>query len=268
MPDEIWDSLASTWWEEAGFLHGLHTFLDPVRIPYIGAALRRCLSRTRGVRLLDVGCGGGLVAEALADLGCRVVGVDPSRSSIETARRHTWDGIRYAVGRGEELPFASGRFDAVVCSEVLEHVEDPDAVIAESTRVLRPGGVFVYSGPNRTRLMDLFLVRMAQEWRWTRIVPPGLHRWDRLLRPEEVHDAMRRHGLVPIDLVGVGLPLRSAARALAVFLALRAGRITHAEAGRRLPLRIRSSTALAYLGFGVRQTPNGLRINGRPDAPA
>jgi 2-polyprenyl-6-hydroxyphenyl methylase/3-demethylubiquinone-9 3-methyltransferase len=106
-----------------------------------------------GLRALDIGCGGGFLAEDFARLGCRVVGVDPSEISIETARRHAAGAgldVTYLVGAGEQLPVADSSFDIAYCCDVLEHVSDFDTVIAETARALKPRGVYFFDTVNRT----------------------------------------------------------------------------------------------------------------------
>lgn len=101
-----------------------------------------------GLRALDIGCGGGFLAEEFARLGCRVVGVDPSKISIETAGRHAAGAgldVTYLVGAGEQLPVADSSFDIAYCCDVLEHVSDLDSVIAETARALKPRGVYFFA---------------------------------------------------------------------------------------------------------------------------
>jgi ubiquinone biosynthesis O-methyltransferase len=113
---------------------------------------------------LDVGCGGGYLAEAFARDGFIVAGVDPAANSIEAARKHASEtglNVDYRVGRSETLPFSDGCFDAVACCDVLEHVDDLDKSVSEVGRVLRPGGVFFYETVNRTWLSKLVLIKIC-----------------------------------------------------------------------------------------------------------
>ena len=157
----------------------------------------------------------------------------------------------FVGGAGEQLPFADATFDAVVCMEVLEHVDDPGAVVAESARVLRHGGIFIYSGPNRTLLNRLGLVFVAQDL--LGLVPRGTHQWNRLLRPADMEGHMRSSGINPCETLGVGLRLRSIPRAAWAAIGLLTGRRTYPEAARRIELVSGTGKYMAYQGFGVRR---------------
>src|SRR5438876_42708 len=131
--NQLYDRLAAEWWDERGFLHALAA-LNPARFGYMRRVLTEDLHlEPTGLQVLDVGCGGGLLAEEFARLGCAVSGVDPSAESLSVARTHaTAEGlqIRYESGSGESLPFPSDTFDVVYCCDVLEHVNDVGQVIA------------------------------------------------------------------------------------------------------------------------------------------
>lgn len=253
-PEQLFDELASTWWDEAGVLRGLGVLLDPVRIPFIVDVLRVELgSGPRDV--LDLGAGGGSLSEALARLGLSVVALDPSLPSVQAGKEHgarVNAAVSFLVGRGEQLPFPDTSFDAVLCMETLEHVADPLAVVAESSRVLRPGGIFMFSGPNRTAINRFGLVFVAQDL--LGVVPRGTHEWKRLLRPEEMERHMRRSGIDPARIDGVGLKWRSLSQAVVGVAGLAARRLSYPDAARRIHLVAGTGTSLAYQGFGRKQT--------------
>jgi len=254
--NEIYDRLAAAWWDERSWLYGLRALLNPGRLAYFRDVLNRLRITRADARVLDVGCGGGFLAEELARLGCRVVGVDPSSASIATARAHAAQmglAIDYRVGAGEALPAADASSDVVCCCDVLEHVRDVDRVIAEIARVLRPGGIFCYDTPNRTFLSRLILIDLLQKWPLTRSVAPDLHDWAAFLKPPELCAVMARRGIVNQEVVGLswwGPPFQML-RALGVLLQLRRGKATYADIGRWLPPRMSAHTALIYMGYGV-----------------
>jgi len=132
----------------------LRTMLNPVRFGFFRAVLTdEGRIEPRGRTALDVGCGGGLLAEECARLGLSVTGIDPSTRSVRTAREHARESglaINYLAGTGELLPFGDASYDAVFCCDVLEHLEKPATVIAEISRVLKPNGLFLYDTINRT----------------------------------------------------------------------------------------------------------------------
>src|SRR4029077_14954625 len=139
-----------------------------------------------GSHALDVGCGGGLMAEGGTRLGFRGVGIDPSAGSIATAEAHARASgleIEYHVGRGEELPFSDGSFDLVYCCDVLEHVAEPERLIAEASPVLRAGGVYLFDTINRTIPSRLVMIKLFQDWGPTRFMPPKLHDWRSFIKP-------------------------------------------------------------------------------------
>jgi 2-polyprenyl-6-hydroxyphenyl methylase/3-demethylubiquinone-9 3-methyltransferase len=135
--------------------------------------------------------------------------------------------------------------------EVLEHVDDAGAVVAEAGRVLRPGGVFVYAGPNRTLINRIGLVFVAQDV--LGVVPRGTHRWDRLLRPADMERHMRASGIDPGETLGVGLRVRGLPRAALAVIGLLTGRLSYPDAARRIELVGGGGKTVAYQGFGVRR---------------
>ena len=253
--NQLYDTMADSWWDESGLLHVLRA-LNPARFGYMRRVLVDDLRiDLRGKRTLDVGCGGGLLAEELARMGCEVTGIDPSEKSLAVARDHARAvglSIEYRQGTGERLPFADGAFEIVYCCDVLEHVEDLEKVIAEISRVLKPGAVFLFDTINRTLESWLVVIKLFQEWKSTSLMPPGLHDWKMFIKPEDLTAAMARHGLENRDLTG----LKSAINPIHAFRILRArkrGEIGHLEAVRQLDIRESRDKRVSYIGYALKR---------------
>ena len=202
--------LAEEWWDPHGKLAPLHA-IGPARIGYVRRMAeivlkvdQRSIRPLTGRRVLDVGCGGGLVAEPLARLGAAVTAIDPAAESIEVARRHaTAQGlaIDYRADRLEALVDAGESYDLVTCLEVLEHVPEPQRFIALLAQVVRPGGLLVLSTINRTAAsFALAIVGAEYVLRW---LPRGTHRWSRLIQPAELDRWCEDAGLTPLGAEGV-----------------------------------------------------------------
>ena len=255
MPDnDLYDRLADTWWEEGAFLNLLKTGANPVRFGYIRHVLVDELKMDpASLRVLDVGCGGGLLAEEFALLGCQVTGIDPSARSLKVARTHAKDAgldINYRPGAGEALPVPDAAFDVVYCCDVLEHVTDVDATLSEVARSLQPGGVFFYDTINRTRRSRLIFIKASQDWKATAWADPGLHDWDHFIRPDELDESMRQAGLQPRD--RVGFTPKSPIAVLLAFRARAKGRINYAQLGARLNLRTSRDISGSYGGWATK----------------
>jgi 2-polyprenyl-6-hydroxyphenyl methylase/3-demethylubiquinone-9 3-methyltransferase len=193
------DDLAHEFWDPRGAFHPLHA-LNPVRIEFI--AQRVVLP---GSRVLDIGCGGGLLSEALARRGADVTGIDLSPGMIEVARLHAQDqglALEYRLASAPELArTAAGTFDVIVCMELIEHVEDPAALLAAAAALLRPGGQLFLSTLDRT-LRSFLLAIVGAEY-LLGAIPRGTHRFERFLRPSELARWGRACGLELCELAGV-----------------------------------------------------------------
>lgn len=251
----IYDRVPATWWDEDGFMAVLRTSVNPPRFAYFQRILIEQLGfDPAGLTLLDVGCGGGLLAEQFAALGCAVTGIDPSLPTLDAARAHAEQSglsINYLAGSAEHLPFEVAQFDAVVCCDVLEHVESIDAVIAELSRVLKPGGVFFFDTINRTLTSKLVAIKIAQDWRLTRFVPADVHVWHKFIRPAELTASLQKHGFAQSALAGLS-PATNPLVALGVLAQKKFGGISFAEMGERLRLKESRNLAMSYMGFAVR----------------
>jgi len=250
LPDVTRESVFDdeAWWNPNEFLYGLHTLIGPLREPYILATLRDT-GAAGGSAVLDIGSGGGFLAATLADAGYDVVGIDPAMSAVRSAAQHV--PASFVLGAGETLLFTNDSFEAVVCSEVLEHVDDVDAVLAEVARVLRPGGVLIFSLPNRTLLSRLALIELAQRNSITRVLPRGLHDWDRFICSRDLTKLARHHNLIVHEVHGVSVRVRDLPAAVGAMVNLRRRRINYSEAGARVRLRLSRSRAVAYIGYAV-----------------
>ncbi len=192
---------AEDWWD--GPVRGLRQLrkLVPARFAYFD----RIVPDWRGLDVLDLGCGGGFMAEPLARRGAAVIGVDPCPQAVAAAARHargTGLDIDYRVGAGEALPLADAAVDVVVCVDVLEHVDDIDAVLAEVARVLRPGGLLLFDTVAATRLAAFVLVTMAE--RVLRLLPPGTHEPTRFVAAAGFRARLVALGFAAPPFVGFG----------------------------------------------------------------
>jgi len=250
----IYDTPGDIWWDERQPLYAIRTALNPARMSYFRAAFTRQGVDPSGKVIVDVGCGGGLLAEELATLGAHVIGIDPAAASVATATAHARRSgldIDYRVGRGEQLPVDDGAADVVCCVDVLEHVDDLDAVIGETARVLKPGGLYLFDTINRTGLSKLVMIKLSQDWAATAWMPPGLHDWDQFITPAELGAALARHGLHASDITGMA-PGVSPPALLRLLRQLKKGKISHADFGRKAVFTLTRDLRISYLGQAVK----------------
>jgi 2-polyprenyl-6-hydroxyphenyl methylase / 3-demethylubiquinone-9 3-methyltransferase len=199
---ERFSRLAARWWDPRGPMAPLHKF-NPVRLAYIRDQVSAQFGRDakkvdclKGLRMLDIGCGAGILSEPLARLGADMVGADPSRENIEIARMHAAESgltIDYRNTTAEELAEAGERFDVVLAMEVVEHVADVELFVSNCAAMVKPGGLIVTATLNRTlKSFALAIVGAEYVLRW---LPRGTHQWDKFVTPHELETAIENAGL-------------------------------------------------------------------------
>ena len=211
-PAEVakFEAMAAEWWNPNGKFKPLHQ-MNPCRLGYITAQIAaefgRDLREDRpfaGLRLLDIGCGGGLLSEPMARLGAEVVGADAAPRNIPVAQIHAEQSglaIDYRHTTAEDLAAAGEAFDVVLNMEVVEHVADPLAYLTACQQLLKPGGLMVCSTLNRNAKRFAMAI-IGAEWvmRW---LPKGTHDWNKFITPDELTDLITRAGLTPVDRKGM-----------------------------------------------------------------
>jgi 2-polyprenyl-6-hydroxyphenyl methylase / 3-demethylubiquinone-9 3-methyltransferase len=214
-PEEVarFDRLAADWWNPRGPMRALHQF-NPVRVDYLRRLLAQRFRKDRsdlqanrpldGLEILDIGCGGGLLSEALSRLGAAVTAIDPAPTNIAIARQHaeiSGLSIDYLCTTAEALAEEGQNFDVVLAMEVVEHVRDMKAFIADAARMLHPNGLCIVATLNRTLKSYAFAIVGAEYvLRW---LPKGTHKWEHFVTPRELAAALGAAGLHVIDETGV-----------------------------------------------------------------
>lgn len=211
-PAEVakFEAMAAEWWDPHGKFQPLHQ-MNPCRLDYItsqiAAEFDRDLTRPKpfaGLRLLDIGCGGGLLSEPMARLGAEVLGADAAPRNIPVAQLHAQQSgldIDYRVTTAEDLAAMGEQFDVVLNMEVVEHVADPQAFLTTCQTLLKPGGLMICSTLNRNA-KSFALAIVGAEWvmRW---LPKGTHDWAKFITPDELYEMIRGAGLEPVDRKGM-----------------------------------------------------------------
>ncbi|MDX8349361.1 bifunctional 2-polyprenyl-6-hydroxyphenol methylase/3-demethylubiquinol 3-O-methyltransferase UbiG [Cognatiyoonia sp. IB215446] len=203
------EAMAAEWWDLNGKFKPLH-MMNPVRLDYItnqiAAEYGRDLTRPKplqGLRILDIGCGGGLLCEPMARLGATIVGADAAEGNIEVAKIHAAQSgldIDYRHTTAEALAEAGEVFDAVLNMEVIEHVADPQAFLTACQTLLKPGGIHICSTINRTaKSFAAAIVGAEYVMRW---LPKGTHDWRKFITPDELEAMLGNAGLAMVDRQG------------------------------------------------------------------
>ena len=211
-PAEVakFEAMAAEWWDTQGKFKPLH-LMNPCRLDYITRQIAAEFSRDltkpapfSGLRILDIGCGGGLLAEPMARLGAEVVGADAAPRNIPVARLHAEASgltIDYRHTTAESLAAAGEVFDVVLNMEVVEHVADPPGYLRACRDLLKPGGLMICSTLNRNAKSWLMAIVGAEHiMRW---LPKGTHDWAKFITPDELFDLLRGAGLEPVDKKGM-----------------------------------------------------------------
>jgi len=211
-----YDKLAQQWWDDKGPFWPLHR-LNRLRLAYIKRKVCKHFGLSidadrplQGLTVLDVGCGGGILAESMAGLGARVLGIDVVEKNIAVARQHaehSGHGVNYQLSTIESLAKGDLQFDVVLNMEVVEHVIDLQGFMTASVKLLKPGGMMFVATINRTALAWLIAIVGAEYvLRW---MPKGTHRWGLFRRPDEITNLLAVNGVMVNEITGVGVnPLR------------------------------------------------------------
>jgi len=196
----FYDRMAPHWWNRSAKIFALN-HLNPLRFEYFD----RFVPSWKGLRVLDVGCGGGYTCEFLAARGAIVSGIDQSQACIQSAIEHAKPdySIDYQAGLAENLPYLDSSFDVVVCVDVLEHMADVERSIAQIQRVLKSGGIFLFDTINRTWKSKIVMIWLLEELLGE--IPCGIHDWHKFISPEELKKYLQRSQFTHFDFQGFNL---------------------------------------------------------------
>ncbi len=207
-PTELakFSDLAHRWWDKNSEFKPLHE-INPLRLTYIDR-----IAKIKGKKILDVGCGGGILTESMARAGAHVTGIDMAEASLNVAELHALESgldIKYQLISAEDCAEQSpADFDAVTCMELLEHVPDPGSIVRSCSRLVKPGGFVIFSTINRNAKAWLMAIAGAEYV--LKLLPKGTHEYKRFLKPSELANFARRSDLQMLDICGLSYnPLTS-----------------------------------------------------------
>jgi 2-polyprenyl-6-hydroxyphenyl methylase/3-demethylubiquinone-9 3-methyltransferase len=253
--NNIYDKEGNRWWDSDFSLSLIRTLFNPFRVNYAKKVIDN-ISKTSPEKttVLEVGCGGGILSEEFSKMGYIMTGIDPAGKSLSTAISHAKQNklsINYLLGSGEDLPFPAASFDVVLCCDVLEHVKDLPKVISEISRVLKPGGIFIYDTFNRTFFSRISTIKILQEWKRWAIMPPDLHVWEMFIKPDEIKVLLSDNNLSWKDHCGLK-PDVSYLKMLRYLHNRAAGKLTYEEFGSKFHMTETKSTSIMYMGYAIK----------------
>ncbi len=253
--NDLYNAAGDIWRQPDSPLCLIQSSVNPARVVYFKRKLFGELKmKPQGKTALDVGCGGGILCEEIARLGFAVTGIDPSAHSLQTAAGHAQAGglqIAFEQGSGEAIPFRDDSFDIVFCCDVLEHVRDAAKVIAEISRVLKPGGVFFYDTLNRTFVSRLVAIKILQVWKRWAIAPPNLHVGKMFIKPNELKSLLGQNDLEWKEHRGMR-PNVPIPKFLGILRKRARGLLTYKDLGERVFAVASSNMSIMYMGYAIK----------------
>jgi 2-polyprenyl-6-hydroxyphenyl methylase/3-demethylubiquinone-9 3-methyltransferase len=255
--NQLYDRLSHTWWEDAGFLNILQSALNPARVALLERELRSHFGTGQGLRVLDVGCGGGLLAEELANRGCSVTGVDPSEGSLAVARDHAARAglqIEYQPAIAEALPLPDGAFDAVICCDVLEHVGGPGRPWPRPLAYCGPEACTCTTPSTARSAASCCSSSSSRNGRRRRSWSPTCTTTRCSSARKKMEEHLRAAVLNPGPIVGLA-PTIPLPRAIALLRSRAKGQITYGDLGRGLRIDESRDTSALYAGTAAKSSP-------------
>lgn len=249
---EYYDLNAEKWWKEGETLY-LSNHLNNSRFEFFASFVRDW----KGIKVLDIGCGGGLACESLAKLNACVSGIDLSLNSINIAQEHAKKNnleIDYRWGVGENLPYQENSFDVVLCFDVLEHVDDWKKVISEAYRVLKKDGLFLFDTINRNFKSKFIMIWLLEDT--LKHIPPGLHDWNKFIKPQEMIDVMKITGFADIVIKGFDLTGGTNFKTLRDLVLKDFNNQKEGNKGDLFEIKINDDTSVCYIGKAIKLVEN------------
>jgi len=237
---EFYNLNAECWWDENAKIYALNHLNQP-RFSFFD----RYVTQWQGLKVLDVGCGGGFSCEFLAKRGAIVSGIDQSQNCIAAAKEHADQhgfSIDYIYGFAENLPYKSNYFDAVICVDVLEHVTDVNKVIAEIYRVLKIGGYFFFDTINKSFKSKVVMIWLLEDI--LRQIPRGIHDWEKFIKPEDLVELMQKQGFIDFDIKGFNVLGETIQENIQSYLYYRKNK--------NFRITISDNTSIMYIGKAVK----------------
>ncbi len=246
---EYYELNAESWWKEGEALN-LSDHFNKTRFEFF----KDYIPNWRGIKALDIGCGGGLACEVLAKLGAKVSGIDLSLNSIKAAREHAKNSglkIDYQCGAAEDLPYYDNTFDVVLCFDVLEHVGDLEKVLSEAYRVLNKNGIFLFDTINRTFKSKVIMIWLLEDI--LKQLPRGLHDWNKFIKPDELSELMESIGFSDTVIKGFDVTDGTNFETLKDIVARGLNNQRQGDKPEFFKIQINEDTSVCYIGKTVKR---------------